>query len=68
MSEPDASLEIEGMSCGGCVMSVEKALQSVEGVEKVEVRLAEKRALVWGRGLARDRLVRVVYDAGYDAR
>lgn len=62
------SLDVEGMSCGGCVMGVEKALQAVAGVEKVEVRLAEKRALVWGPGLDRERLVRAVGDAGYDAR
>jgi copper chaperone CopZ len=55
------------MSCGGCVASVEKALAAVPGVEKVEVRLAEKRALVWVREVPRERLVNAVNNAGYDA-
>jgi copper chaperone CopZ len=49
------------------VASVEKALAAVPGVEKVEVRLAEKRALVWAREVPRERLVNAVNNAGYDA-
>jgi len=32
-------VEINGMSCGGCVKSVEKALQTIDGVKSVNVTL-----------------------------
>ena len=38
---------IQGMTCASCVSSVEKALTSVEGVEKAQVNLAEQSALVF---------------------
>jgi len=41
-------LEIQGMTCGSCVKHVTKALQSVPGVNRVEVDLASGRALVEG--------------------
>jgi len=41
-------LSIAGMSCAGCVASVEKALQSVEGVEEALVNFAEHTADVTG--------------------
>jgi copper chaperone CopZ len=68
MSDAELVLTVEGMSCGGCVVSVEKALAAVPGVKHVEVDLTGKRATVRGAALERERLVRAVYDAGYDAR
>ncbi len=67
MAEANLSIGVEGMSCGGCVLSVEAALAAVPGVEKVEVRLAEKRAMVWAREVPRERLVNAVNNAGFDA-
>ena len=32
-------VEINGMTCGGCVKTVEKALQKIDGVESVNVTL-----------------------------
>lgn len=61
-------IDVEGMTCGGCVMSVEKALQRVPGVKKVDVSLASKKATVEGEGLVRARLTAAVEDAGFDAR
>jgi copper chaperone CopZ len=61
-------LAVDGMTCGGCVLSVEKALESVPGVQKVEVMLKEGKARATGEGVSRERLVQAVYDAGYDAR
>lgn len=37
---------IDGMSCNHCKMSVEKALSEIDGVEKVDVILEEKKAIV----------------------
>ena len=31
------TLNIDGMTCGGCVKSVTRLLEGVEGVEKAEV-------------------------------
>lgn len=38
--------QIEGMSCGGCVASVEHALRAQAGVQQVAVSLADKQAKV----------------------
>ncbi|MDX1654979.1 MAG: heavy metal translocating P-type ATPase [Candidatus Competibacteraceae bacterium] len=59
-------LSVSGMSCAGCVASVEKALQGVPGVEKAEVNFAEHTASVQGRVEARA-LIQAVRAAGYDA-
>lgn len=59
-------LKVEGMSCGHCKMSVEKALKSVRGVEKVEVFLREGKAVVEGSAPA-DQLIAAVQEEGYSA-
>ncbi len=40
--------KIGGMTCSHCVMNVQRAIKSVQGVEKVEVSLVENSALVEG--------------------
>lgn len=60
-------LKIEGMSCGHCKMSVEKALKSVPGVERVEVFLQEGRAIVEGSAPV-ERLIAAVQEEGYAVR
>lgn len=37
---------IDGMQCNHCKMSVEKALNSIEGITKVEVDLENKKAII----------------------
>jgi len=32
-------LKVQGMSCGGCVKSVEKVLRAIDGVKNVQVSL-----------------------------
>lgn len=59
---------VDGMSCGGCVLSVEKALERVPGVAKVAVSLEKKEAQVSGERLDLARLRAAVEDAGYDVR
>ncbi len=58
-------LKIEGMSCGHCKMSVEKALQAIPGVMSASVDLGKKEALVTGTA-TRDALVKAVEDVGFD--
>ena len=59
---------VDGMSCGGCALSVEKALRTVNGVATVEVDLAGKSVRVDGTALDRARLAQAIEDAGYDVR
>lgn len=66
MPEETTRLSIGGMSCSGCVGTVETALQSVSGVTAATVNLAERTALVKG-AVKPSELVRVVKKAGYDA-
>ena len=62
-------IEIEGMSCEGCVASTQRALQSVDGVRAVNVDLAAGQATVeHDDRVTPEALVTAVTDAGYDAR
>ena len=40
------TFDIHGMSCGGCVGSVKRALQKVDGVSDVDVSLNPGQAIV----------------------
>lgn len=57
-------LKIEGMTCGHCKNSVEKALANVPGVSHVEVNLADKQAVVIGTADP-SILAKAVDEAGY---
>ena len=59
-------LSVSGMSCAGCVSSVEKALKAVVGVSVASVNLAEHTAMVEGDAAVQS-LVDAVQSAGYDA-
>lgn len=39
-------LKVQGMTCGGCVKSVEKVLRAIDGVERVQVSLENASANV----------------------
>ena len=59
-------LSVSGMSCAGCVASVEDALRAVPGVQQATVNFAEHTALVEG-DVPVEALVRAVFAAGYEA-
>ena len=40
------TIGIKGMTCGGCVASVQRALKQLDGVEKVDVSLQQQQATV----------------------
>ena len=65
-SERTVRLSISGMSCAGCVKSVEDALRAVPGVREASVNLAERSAVVVGTAPA-GALIEAVRGAGYDA-
>lgn len=66
MDKKSISLSISGMSCAGCVASVEDALNNVDGVDKASVNFANHTAEVVGDAKIED-LIKSVVDAGYDA-
>ncbi|MDH5436620.1 MAG: heavy metal translocating P-type ATPase, partial [Gammaproteobacteria bacterium] len=59
-------LSVSGMSCAGCVKSVEDALMAVPGVTEVAVNFAEHTADISGVVSDND-LVNAVISAGYNA-
>src|SRR5262245_25307562 len=62
-------LDVTGMHCASCVARVERALQSVPGVERASVDLLSHRADVshHGQPPSEEALVAAVRSAGYDA-
>lgn len=66
MTKTNLTLPVEGMSCGSCVAHVEKALQGVPGVSKVEVDLDKKQASVTlAEEVDRSSLIGAIEEAGY---
>jgi copper chaperone len=63
------TLEVNGMTCDGCVRSVTKALKALPGVGDVEVSLAkaEVRIAYTPREMSIERLKAAIDDAGYEA-
>jgi len=66
MSTAPQLLSISGMSCAGCVRSVEIALNGVPGVTKATVNFASETAAVTGT-TSMDDLLSAVAEAGYSA-
>jgi copper chaperone CopZ len=48
------NLEIGGMTCQGCVARVQKQLEGVPGVHRVDIRLDQQRAVVLADPSVRD--------------
>ena len=62
-------IAIEGMSCGHCAGRVTEALEKIQGVEKVNINLAEKSAMVELSFDIEDRKIsETVDDAGYEVK
>jgi copper chaperone len=60
-------LSVTGMTCGGCVNSVQRVLTALPGVERVEVTLqpGQARVVVDAARVDRAALVQAVVDAGF---
>lgn len=63
------TLKVGGMTCMGCVSSVTRVLQAIEGVSAVEVSLEQARAQVTfdPARARREDLCAAVEGAGFDA-
>lgn len=64
------TLNIDGMTCGGCVKSVTKVLNDLDGVRSATVSLENKNAQVEfdESKIQIAQLVEAVEDAGFDTR
>jgi copper chaperone len=63
-----ATLNISGMTCGGCVRSVSSVLNALDGVVKADVSLDKKCAVVDydAAKLNVEQLKHAVIEAGYE--
>lgn len=63
-------LELDGMSCGGCVGSVQRILSSQPGVQSAQVSLSPQKAEIQFDPTitGRPQLVQAIEEAGYDVR
>ena len=62
------TLKISGMTCDGCVKSVSRVLERVDGVESVTVSLeAETASVDAGEGVGTETLIGAVERAGFGA-
>ena len=62
------TLNILGMTCGGCVRSVSKVLNALDGVARAEVSLEMQSAVVDydAAKLNLEQLRRAIVEAGYE--
>jgi len=69
-SPKTVTLNVSGMTCAACPITVKKALERVAGVSKVEVRFEKKQALVTfdDAKTNTDALVKATTDAGYPSQ
>jgi copper chaperone len=58
-------LQVEGMTCGGCVRSVTKSVQSVDSNAKVDVDLQSKKVRVDTQA-SLEAVTSAINDAGYE--
>lgn len=65
----DIQLTVTGMTCGGCVASVQKVLSALPGVQTAEVTLTpgQARVVYDPARVDRDALIKAVVDAGFGA-
>ncbi len=63
------TLNIGGMTCGGCVKSVTRILENTEGVVKAEISLENKNAVIEFDPAKTNpaALIEAVEDGGFDA-
>ena len=66
MPNESIELKIKGMHCAGCVGTIERALNQVEGVEKAVVNLTLEKVRVSGE-VRVDQLIQAIENTGYGA-
>ncbi len=64
VDDPQIHLALEGITCAGCVKSIEDAINTVPGVTRVDVNFGSRSALVAGR-MKTAALLEAIEAAGY---
>ncbi|OGP67483.1 MAG: hypothetical protein A2169_12330 [Deltaproteobacteria bacterium RBG_13_47_9] len=60
-------LKVKGMNCQHCVMSVTKALSRLEGIQNIQIDLAEgKLRFNNTKEVSMDQIEKAITDAGYE--
>jgi len=62
-----ATIGIQGMSCGHCVASVKRAPGQLEGVEVREVKVGSATVAYDPSTVSPERITRAIQDEGYTA-
>ena len=64
------TLQVEGMSCGHCVIAIESSVKELNGVEQVKVQLTEGtvEATIDSSVVKLKDIVAVIEDQGYDVQ
>ena len=62
----EAKIPIEGMSCGHCVRTVRGALESVSGVEVVEVEIGSATIRFDSSETSTDAIVHAIDETGFE--
>ena len=68
MAEEKISLPVKGMSCAGCVNTIEKNINNFEGIKKAEVNFATEEISIQydSDKLDIEAIVKKIKDTGYD--
>lgn len=63
------TLNVEGMTCGGCVESITRILENTDGVAKATVSLENKNAVIEfdAAKTGPDALIDAIEEGGFDA-
>jgi len=61
----EITLKIEGMSCQHCVMSVKKAVDSIDGVSSSDVEIGSARVIYDEHSVSQDTIKDAINRAGY---
>lgn len=69
MSVETRTINIEGMTCGGCVKGVNNAVNLLEGVQNIDVDLAGNKAdVTYDADVIRVEVIaEAIEEAGFDA-
>jgi copper chaperone CopZ len=64
-----AAFRVNGMHCAGCADEIKSALNKVDGVYKVDVKVADHRVIVSfdKTKITADKVAKLITDAGFEA-
>ena len=60
------TIKVSGMSCQHCVSAVTKALEELEGLEKVVVDLTKNEVSFVNNGVEREKIQSAISQIGFD--